>query len=172
MNEKNTMPLTMGEMVAALRRFSRLSENDYERLIMTEAASELEKVMEARRRAARRAQYMPQPKKAKVCKVKPAERPRLLTMIVEGGKPETVDYNDIRADREYFDRKIREAAEKNAEAVGGMAECRFCGYKVHSLTVSELPSCNDCGKKRTCEHLPRLGANVRINCPLWEKEAE
>lgn len=49
--------------------------------------------------------------------------------------------------------------------------CTTCGYKVHSEEVSKLPCCNDCGKARSCEYKPRLGAYTRINCPLWEKEA-
>lgn len=49
--------------------------------------------------------------------------------------------------------------------------CETCGYKVHSEGVSKLPDCNDCGKARSCEYKPRLGAYTRINCPLWEKEA-
>lgn len=49
--------------------------------------------------------------------------------------------------------------------------CETCGYKVHSEGVSKLPDCNDCGKAKTCEYKPRLGAYTRINCPLWEKEA-
>lgn len=170
-NEENTMPVTIGEMTAALRRFSRCTDNEYERLIMTEAADELQKVHDAWRLAERRAQ-LTQPKKAKVRKVKPAARPRLLTMIVEGGERVTVDYNNIRADRAYFDRKIREAQEKSAKGPDDTGECCICGYKIHSEAVSKLPECNDCGKKRTCQHVPRLGAYTRINCFLWEPETE
>lgn len=34
--------------------------------------------------------------------------------------------------------------------------------------VSKQNNCNDCGKKGTCEHMPKWGEPVRINCPLWE----
>lgn len=34
--------------------------------------------------------------------------------------------------------------------------------------VSKQHNCNDCGKKGTCEHMPKLGETARINCPLWE----
>ena len=34
--------------------------------------------------------------------------------------------------------------------------------------VSHLPNCNDCGKRKTCKHLPPLGEFVRINCFDWE----
>lgn len=196
MNEKNCLPVTIGEMVAALRRFSRCSENDYERLIMTEAAAELEKVQEARRRAERLARYATQPAKVKPRKVELAGgldamvysvqafcryqeekrrrdgRPRLATVIVEGGKEETVDLRNVTATPEYVDRMIREATNKEAKGTGEIGECCICGYKAHSLMVRRLHDCNDCGKKRTCEHVPRLGADVRINCHLWEKEAE
>ena len=33
--------------------------------------------------------------------------------------------------------------------------------------ISALHDCNDCGKVKTCEYLPRIGENTRINCPLW-----
>lgn len=72
-NEENRYPVTIGEMIAALRDFSRHCENEYELLILTESAAELEKVQEARRRAVRRAQYMTQPKKAKVRKIERAD---------------------------------------------------------------------------------------------------
>lgn len=36
--------------------------------------------------------------------------------------------------------------------------------------VSKQNNCNNCGKKGTCEHVPKWGEPVRINCPLWEGE--
>ena len=33
--------------------------------------------------------------------------------------------------------------------------------------VSSYNNCNNCRKKH-CEYKPRVGENVRINCPLWE----
>ncbi|WP_298535678.1 hypothetical protein [uncultured Methanobrevibacter sp.] len=32
--------------------------------------------------------------------------------------------------------------------------------------VSHLPNCNDCAIYHVCSHAPRLGEQVRINCPL------
>lgn len=62
-------PVTLGKMIAALRYFSQHSENDYERLIMTETANRLEQHQEARRRAVHQARYMPQTVKVKPRKV-------------------------------------------------------------------------------------------------------
>lgn len=44
------------------------------------------------------------------------------------------------------------------------------GYMVYAEDIMKLPDCNNCGKKRTCEHVPRPGEHVRINCFLWEEE--
>lgn len=49
-----------------------------------------------------------------------------------------------------------------------MKDCKHCGYKMHSDEVSRLPDCNDCAKQRECEYCPRIGEQVRINCPLHE----
>lgn len=45
--------------------------------------------------------------------------------------------------------------------------CAGCSYKKYYATVAGLGDCNDCGKERSCEHKPRPGGIVRINCPLW-----
>lgn len=40
------------------------------------------------------------------------------------------------------------------------------------LAVDEMQSqhnCNDCGLKRECAYVPKLGQPVRWNCPLWQK---
>lgn len=37
--------------------------------------------------------------------------------------------------------------------------------------VYSQPDCNDCAKK-DCGYKPRIGENVRINCPLWSGTAE
>ena len=37
--------------------------------------------------------------------------------------------------------------------------------------LSQKPNCNDCGKKKECEYVPKWGDPVRINCPLWEEES-
>ena len=46
-------------------------------------------------------------------------------------------------------------------------DCSDCGHKFHSDRVKELPSCNDCGKRRNCEYEPNIGEYCRINCPHW-----
>ena len=45
--------------------------------------------------------------------------------------------------------------------------CRDCGYKSYYASVAAQNDCNDCGAKRTCNHVPQPGGIVRINCPLW-----
>lgn len=45
--------------------------------------------------------------------------------------------------------------------------CTGCGYKSYYAQVAAQGDCNDCGKERSCEHKPRPGGIVRINCPLW-----
>lgn len=42
-------------------------------------------------------------------------------------------------------------------------------YESYFKQVSSLNDCNNC-KKRDCEYRPKLGENVRINCPLWKGE--
>lgn len=48
--------------------------------------------------------------------------------------------------------------------------CTDCSYKAHSLAISELNNCNDCGLRNICEHVPQPGHVARINCPLWIAE--
>lgn len=38
--------------------------------------------------------------------------------------------------------------------------------------ILKQPDCTTCGKLKTCEYRPNYGDDVRINCPLWVKEAE
>lgn len=45
--------------------------------------------------------------------------------------------------------------------------CKGCAYKSYYRQVAAQGDCNDCGKARSCEHKPRPGGIVRINCPLW-----
>ena len=45
--------------------------------------------------------------------------------------------------------------------------CRDCGYKSYYASVAAQNDCNNCGDRRTCKHAPKIGAIVRINCPLW-----
>lgn len=47
---------------------------------------------------------------------------------------------------------------------------RFLDYRMHSIGVSALPNCNDCGRK-TCNIVPTPGTFARINCPHWEARA-
>ncbi len=39
-------------------------------------------------------------------------------------------------------------------------------------TVRRLPSCNTCGKVKTCVHRPLWGADIRYNCFDWVSESE
>ena len=56
----------------------------------------------------------------------------------------------------------RYEAEQFARALNYAADCiRY--YE----RVTSYHDCNDCGKKKTCRHVPRLGELTRINCPLW-----
>lgn len=45
--------------------------------------------------------------------------------------------------------------------------CTGCSYKGYYSQVAAQGDCNDCGKARTCQYVPRPGSIVRINCPLW-----
>ena len=35
--------------------------------------------------------------------------------------------------------------------------------------MSKLPDCNDCGIANVCMYAPKIGEQVRINCPLHVK---
>ena len=50
--------------------------------------------------------------------------------------------------------------------------CNKCKYKCFYSRIGPLPDCNNCGRKKDCLFLPGWGQNTRINCPLWEKEAD
>lgn len=39
-------------------------------------------------------------------------------------------------------------------------------------TIQESGDCNICKKKRTCEYVPKLGEQVRYNCPFYEGVTE
>jgi len=168
---KNTIKwATTKDVVEALRQFAERQPSEYNRQVALETADRLWMMEKRRADAVRQARYVRH--RVKVHKVKRAERPRLLAMIVDDGKMIPVDYNDIRADREYVTRKINEGLATQGIDLGETGECCVCGYKAHSQAVSKLPTCNDCGKARSCEYKPRLGAMTRINCHLWVKEAE
>lgn len=36
--------------------------------------------------------------------------------------------------------------------------------------IQKLHDCNDCGIKNSCKYCPKLGQQVRINCPLWKEK--
>ena len=38
--------------------------------------------------------------------------------------------------------------------------------------ISQLPTCGNCIKAQSCEHIPPYGQPTRINCPLWSDKAE
>ena len=38
--------------------------------------------------------------------------------------------------------------------------------------IMQLPTCNECVRKRECQYLPDWGAMVRINCPLYRGKDE
>ncbi len=47
---------------------------------------------------------------------------------------------------------------------------RLVDHRQHSISISLLPDCNTCGRKKGCAHTPQLGQFVRINCYLWEAD--
>jgi len=49
-------------------------------------------------------------------------------------------------------------------------KCDNCGFKLHSQRISQLPSCNDCAKKKDCNIQPPLGDWCRINCFNFERK--
>ena len=36
--------------------------------------------------------------------------------------------------------------------------------------ITKTGNCNECGKKGKCEYIPKLGEQVRYNCPFFESE--
>ncbi len=44
--------------------------------------------------------------------------------------------------------------------------------RAFAKSLVSLPNCNDCAIVRQCEFAPRLGADVRINCPLHVERKE
>ena len=39
----------------------------------------------------------------------------------------------------------------------------------YALSVQSYDDCNTCGRKH-CRYMPKPGAMVRINCPLWKEQ--
>ena len=50
--------------------------------------------------------------------------------------------------------------------------CHGCSYKAYYARGAAQHDCNDCGSRRTCQYVPRLGDTVRINCPLWRADKQ
>lgn len=38
--------------------------------------------------------------------------------------------------------------------------------------MRDMPTCNECGKKKDCEFIPGWGERVRFNCPHFKKDVE
>lgn len=36
--------------------------------------------------------------------------------------------------------------------------------------IVQTGNCNDCDKRKDCEYLPKVGEQVRINCPFYKRE--
>lgn len=36
--------------------------------------------------------------------------------------------------------------------------------------IVQTNNCNDCGVRKDCEYLPKVGEQVRINCPFYKRE--
>lgn len=53
-------------------------------------------------------------------------------------------------------------------------ECELCAFKHEFETLMSLPNCNDCelNARNTCEHCPRPGEHIRINCPIHKPKEE
>lgn len=49
-------------------------------------------------------------------------------------------------------------------------DCHECVYKGEFERLMNLPNCHDCGLStgNSCGHRPKLGEDIRINCPLWQ----
>lgn len=76
----------------------------------------------------------------------------------------------IQALKENQEYKRLGNTEEVREAVEKQADCKHCGYKIHSENISKLNSCNDCRLKSTCKKRPEYGEYCRINCYDWSKE--
>lgn len=56
----------------------------------------------------------------------------------------------------------------------GRGYCETCANDKEFKRLLSLPNCNDCKSSKTgyCGFRPKIGQDVRINCPLWEAEEE
>lgn len=56
---------------------------------------------------------------------------------------------------------------RDDDLITGVAYDRIKLHINEAKTVAALGDCDDCGKARSCQYVPRPGSIVRINCPLW-----
>ena len=64
---------------------------------------------------------------------------------------------------------LRELLGQSINRLANEKYCERCPMKIHSKAISNLPSCNDCGKQKFCASVPPLGEWARINCMHWQK---
>ena len=43
----------------------------------------------------------------------------------------------------------------------------ICDYARIGYEISTCDNCNNCGRRKSCEYVPKLGSLVRYKCPLW-----
>ena len=78
---------------------------------------------------------------------------------------------DLTPEQEKILREIMAEMYQMGYTQGMESPCKNCGYKSYYAQVAAQNDCNDCGKKNTCQYVPRPGGIVRINCPLWRAKA-
>ena len=74
---------------------------------------------------------------------------------------------DLTPEQEKIMQEIMAEVHQMGYTQGKEEPCKNCGYKSYYAQVAAQNDCNDCGKAKTCPHVPRPGSIVRINCPLW-----
>ena len=80
----------------------------------------------------------------------------------------------LRKELEWKDMVLELAQRKEREARAELEQVRVerNAYQAYFKDLSSKPDCNTC-ENRNCEYRPRIGATVRVNCPLYsgpEKE--
>ena len=48
-----------------------------------------------------------------------------------------------------------------------LVKAELDSYKIFFEDITKCGDCNDCGKSKTCEFVPKVGQTTRYNCPLW-----
>lgn len=48
----------------------------------------------------------------------------------------------------------------------------ICDALMAYRNIVDSGDCNRCGKKKTCEYIPKVGQLVRYNCPFYEREED